>query len=185
MSKPTTPIAFPAAVLASARDYVPALTEACGDDVAPVDLLLETAAYPKILRRVEMAEFIVGWFHGVAEAVGGDNVRETYAQLLAAVTTAPATAKRPSAKRERIALVKPPAPAKPATAKRERIAVVKPPAPPAAVKPEISAPALPPAPISKREALAPLYAPPPAAQATPPASPRARRGRPNQPSLGF
>ena len=177
MIKPTAPIDFSPTVLASARDYVPALLEACGDDVAPVDLLLDTAAYPKILRRVEMAEFIVGWFHGVSEACGGDNVRETYAQLLAAVSAKRTTAKRTTAKAPPVA--------KRTTAKRTPANLAPAVAMPA-VKPDL-APALPPAPISKREALAPLYsqAPAPAPQSTPPASPRARRGRFNQPSLGF
>lgn len=173
-SRPAPP--FSAAVMASARDYVPALIEACGN-LNPIEVLLETAHYQAVLDRLEMAEFIVGWFHGVAEAAGGDNVRETYLRLLEATrSAAPAKRTAPAP-----APPKAKAPPKaPAPGKRQRVAVVPPAelAPPAAPP----APALPP-PASKRQVMAAIYEPP---TVTPAASPRGRRQRgTNQASLAL
>lgn len=170
-SRPAPP--FSASVLASARDYVPALIEACGN-LNPIEVLLETAHYQAVLDRLDMAEFVVGWFHGVAEAAGGDNVRETYLRLLEAT--------RPTAPAKRTAPAKPKAKA-PAPGKRQRVAVVPPAelAPPAA--PPAPAPALPPPPASKRQVMAAIYEPP---TVTPAASPRGRRQRgTNQASLAL
>ena len=174
-SRPAPP--FSAAVLASARDYVPALIEACGN-LNPIEVLLETAHYQAVLDRLDMAEFIVGWFHGVAEAAGGDNVRETYLRLLEAT--------RPAAPAKRPAPPKSPPKAKATPGKRQRVAVVPPaelarPAAPPALPPP--APALPPPPASKRQVMAAIYEPPPV---TPAASPRGRRQRgTNQASLAL
>ncbi len=55
----------------SAADYVDALIEACQTaGVDPVRVLIDTDAYPQVTKQIEMAEFLVGWFHGVAEAIG-------------------------------------------------------------------------------------------------------------------
>lgn len=108
-SRPAPP--FSAAVLASARDYVPALIEACGN-LNPIEVLLETAHYQAVLDRLDMAEFVVGWFHGVAEAAGGDNVRETYLRLLeATLPAAPAKRSAPATSAPK-AKAKDPAPGK-------------------------------------------------------------------------
>lgn len=53
----------------SGRIYAEALVEACGT-VDPANVLTDTDDYPEIVKKVEQAEFIVGWFHGVAEACG-------------------------------------------------------------------------------------------------------------------
>lgn len=54
----------------SSRDYVKALLEASAKlRVDPIRLLKDTAEVPKA-SSIDMLEFLVGWFHGVAEANG-------------------------------------------------------------------------------------------------------------------
>jgi hypothetical protein len=56
----------------SGECYAEALVEACSKaGVAdPVKVLTDTDDYPQVTREVEMAEFLVGWFHGVADSLG-------------------------------------------------------------------------------------------------------------------
>jgi hypothetical protein len=58
----------------SAKDYVPALLEACakGGGADPVAVLEETASYPKVVKHIDMAEFLVGFFHGLADQLEVD-----------------------------------------------------------------------------------------------------------------
>jgi len=65
---PMIKLSQPAAT--SARIYVKALLEACEKlNTTPNDLLTETAAVPKV-ESIDEIEFLVGWFHGVAEQCG-------------------------------------------------------------------------------------------------------------------
>jgi hypothetical protein len=67
----------------SAPDYVKALLEAAAKLKAdPIKILTETAEVPKI-KTIDMVEFLVGWFHGVAEAQGV-KVERLWAELVAA-----------------------------------------------------------------------------------------------------
>lgn len=53
------------------RLYAAALLEVCGPaGVDPVEVLTETDDYRKLLRSIDMAEFLVGTFHGVSLAAG-------------------------------------------------------------------------------------------------------------------
>lgn len=95
---PITPFAAKTALI-----YSEALLEACAKHgVDPVKLLVDTADYPKVAR-LEMVEFMVGWFHGVAEAYGA-----LAEQLWAQVCPAPAIKDgnvRPD-KRQRVAAIR-------------------------------------------------------------------------------
>lgn len=60
-------------VLESAQLYAAALVQACeesSEDVTPIDYLVDTDEYPDTARHIDMGEWIVGWFHGLAEAQG-------------------------------------------------------------------------------------------------------------------
>lgn len=56
---------------AAAHDYCEAILEACTiKKVAdPLDALVNTDKYPR-LQSISEVEFAVGWFHGVADAIG-------------------------------------------------------------------------------------------------------------------
>lgn len=124
---------IPKSVRASARDYVPAVLDACrllGGKAEPVKLITETAAFPKA-RSIEMVEFLAGWFNGVAEALG----------------VTPAALWRELAGAESAPAPKPARAAKPAPAPRARKAApVTAPAP-------APAPAAPPAPARRPDVI--------------------------------
>lgn len=98
----------------SARDYVPALLEACElGDVDPVDFLTDTAEHEEVSASIDMSEFLVGWFHGVAEAHDVDvkRFRALWAWLVE--TFAPeAKPARPRAKRALASIPDEPSPRK-------------------------------------------------------------------------
>ena len=56
-------------ISAAAVDYAAALLEACQQAKVsdPVDALINTDYYPK-LQKIICVEWIIGWFHGVAES---------------------------------------------------------------------------------------------------------------------
>lgn len=69
----TTTIRLTPTVLESAQLYAAALVQACeesAEDVTPIDYLVDTDEYPDTAAHIDMGEWIVGWFHGVAEAHG-------------------------------------------------------------------------------------------------------------------
>ena len=69
MAKTTT---LPRTARDSLADYGPALREACeqAGGVDPVLVLTDTDQYPQVTEGIPMAEFLVGWFHGLADAMG-------------------------------------------------------------------------------------------------------------------
>ena len=62
--------------------YAAALTQACqlaaaqatgkasGRVIDPLKVLTDTDDYPQVTKDVDQAEFLVGWFHGVSDALG-------------------------------------------------------------------------------------------------------------------
>jgi hypothetical protein len=56
----------------SGEIYATALSEACekAGGADPVKVLTDTDDYPQVVKHVDMAEYIVGWFWGVAESLG-------------------------------------------------------------------------------------------------------------------
>jgi hypothetical protein len=65
------------------RIHAAALLEACAPFKAdPVKVLIDTEDYPRIVRDLPMAEFIVGWFHCV-EDMTGSSLREIWGHLSA------------------------------------------------------------------------------------------------------
>lgn len=69
----TISITIPTRVRRLGRTYAEALLEACelGKEGAdPVELITDTDAFPKTVKKIPECEFLVGWFHGVGDAYG-------------------------------------------------------------------------------------------------------------------
>ncbi|MBT8453003.1 MAG: hypothetical protein KJO40_13625 [Deltaproteobacteria bacterium] len=112
----------------SGECYATALAEACqqAGGVDPVKVLTDTEDYPQVTREIEMAEFLVGWFHGVSEALG--TLPETLWDAVA-----PAAPEPPKPRKKRKPKAK--APAKPRKPKAKAPAKPAPAPVPAPVEP--------------------------------------------------
>lgn len=76
------------------REYAEALIEACAPSgTDPVLVLSDTESHRRIVKGVEMAEFLVGWFHGSATVLGV-TLRELWGHLSAGLETPGAKGKR-------------------------------------------------------------------------------------------